>query len=148
MVRKVRAAADSTCEHKVLMPYSPHAPRNRPKETVSGGVMLQPSRQSMLQQTVAPVMHNSFLSCQCLTLRVHKKPSSMPGWTRISVPPAVCCLQLTNVIGMRYGVHPSTSTELYKGQSQLRLADADPESRKPWKTTNGVSCHDTGVSQP
>lgn len=37
MVRKVRAAADSTCEHKVLMPYDPHAPRNRPKETVSGG---------------------------------------------------------------------------------------------------------------
>ena len=33
-VRKVRAAADSTCEHKVLMPYGPHAPRNRPKETV------------------------------------------------------------------------------------------------------------------
>lgn len=46
--------------------------------------------------------------------------------------------QLTNITGRRYGVHPSTSTERYKGQSQLRLADADPESRKPWKTTNGV----------
>jgi len=34
-VRKVRAAADSTCKHKVLMAYSPHAPRNRPKQTVS-----------------------------------------------------------------------------------------------------------------
>jgi hypothetical protein len=51
------------------------------------------------------------------------------------------CLQLTNVIGKRYGVHPSTSTERYKGQSHVKLADADPESRKPWKTTNGVSWH-------
>jgi hypothetical protein len=50
----------------------------------------------------------------------------------------MCCLQLTNVVGKRYGVHPTTSTERYKGQSQVRLADADPESRKPWKTTNGV----------
>lgn len=34
-VKMVRAAADSTCEKKVLMPYRPNAPRNRPKETVS-----------------------------------------------------------------------------------------------------------------
>lgn len=40
-VRKVRAAADSTCEHKVLMPYSPHAPRNRPKSTVSCPAVFQ-----------------------------------------------------------------------------------------------------------
>jgi hypothetical protein len=31
----VRAAADSTCEKEVLLPYRPNAPRNRPKETVS-----------------------------------------------------------------------------------------------------------------
>eukprot|EP00882_Tetradesmus_deserticola_P023416 GHRQ01025480.1.p1 GENE.GHRQ01025480.1~~GHRQ01025480.1.p1 ORF type:complete len:171 (+),score=26.29 GHRQ01025480.1:1254-1766(+) len=34
-VKMVRAAADSTCEKKVLMPYRPDAPRNRPKEIVS-----------------------------------------------------------------------------------------------------------------
>jgi len=33
-VKKVRAAADSTCEKKKLMVYRPDAPRNRPKETV------------------------------------------------------------------------------------------------------------------
>eukprot|EP00775_Hariotina_reticulata_P013721 gene13721-13843_t len=77
-VRKVRAAADSTCQRKKLMVYHPDAPRNRPKETLS------------------------------------------------------------NIVGKRYGVHSSTTTERYKGQSQVKLADADPESRKPWKTTNMV----------
>ncbi|WIA09036.1 hypothetical protein OEZ85_008450 [Tetradesmus obliquus] len=76
-VKMVRAAADSTCEKKVLMPYRPNAPRNRPKETLS------------------------------------------------------------NTIGKRYGTHP-TSTEHYKGESHVKLSDADPESRKPWKTTNMV----------
>lgn len=54
--------------------------------------------------------------------------------------PLLLCLllQLTNIAGKRYGVHPTTSTERYKGQSQVRLADADPESRKSWKTTNQV----------
>jgi hypothetical protein len=33
--RKTRRAAESTCLSKKLMPYSPNAPRNRPKETVS-----------------------------------------------------------------------------------------------------------------
>lgn len=37
-VKMVRAAADSTCEHKKLMPYRPNAPRNRPKETVRNGM--------------------------------------------------------------------------------------------------------------
>eukprot|EP00879_Flechtneria_rotunda_P005517 GHRR01005810.1.p1 GENE.GHRR01005810.1~~GHRR01005810.1.p1 ORF type:complete len:180 (+),score=49.49 GHRR01005810.1:523-1062(+) len=78
-VKKVRAAADSTCERKKLMNYHPNAPRNRPKETLS------------------------------------------------------------NIIGKRYGVHLTTSTEPhYKGESQVKLQDADPESRKPWKTTNQV----------
>lgn len=88
---------------------------------------------------------------------------------------------MTNVAGKRYGVHPTTRTERYKGQSQVRaasragftrttqhllthaqtlkcpaaarppltrsnarvhiqvsLSDADPESRKPWRTTNQV----------
>eukprot|EP00882_Tetradesmus_deserticola_P016351 GHRQ01017459.1.p1 GENE.GHRQ01017459.1~~GHRQ01017459.1.p1 ORF type:complete len:174 (+),score=48.25 GHRQ01017459.1:1757-2278(+) len=76
-VKMVRAAADSTCEKKVLMPYRPDAPRNRPKEILS------------------------------------------------------------NIPGKRYGTHP-TSSEHYKGESQLKLSDADPESRKPWKTTNMV----------
>jgi hypothetical protein len=48
-------------------------------------------------------------------------------------------MQLSNIVGKRYGVHASTSTERYKGQSQVKLADADPESRKPWKTTNMVT---------
>lgn len=34
-VKKVRAAAESTCEDKKLMPYHPNAPRNRPRQTVS-----------------------------------------------------------------------------------------------------------------
>eukprot|EP00882_Tetradesmus_deserticola_P027127 GHRQ01029991.1.p5 GENE.GHRQ01029991.1~~GHRQ01029991.1.p5 ORF type:complete len:114 (+),score=36.88 GHRQ01029991.1:1804-2145(+) len=46
-------------------------------------------------------------------------------------------LQLSNIPGKRYGTHP-TSSEHYKGESQLKLSDADPESRKPWKTTNMV----------
>lgn len=57
--------------------------------------------------------------------------------------------QLTNIVGKRYGVHP-TSNQTYKGQSQVKLTDADPESRKPWKTTNGVSelrTHTSHVSQ-
>lgn len=46
-------------------------------------------------------------------------------------------LQLSNTIGKRYGTHP-TSTEHYKGESHVKLSDVDPESRKPWKTTNMV----------
>jgi hypothetical protein len=45
---------------------------------------------------------------------------------------------MTNVVGKRYGVHPTTRTERYKGQSTVCLHDADPESRKPWLTTNQV----------
>jgi hypothetical protein len=47
-------------------------------------------------------------------------------------------LKLSNTIGKRYGTHCSTSTEHYKGESHVKLSDADPESRKPWKTTNMV----------
>lgn len=44
----------------------------------------------------------------------------------------------TNVVGRRYGVHASTRGERYKGESQVAFADADPESRQPWRTTNQV----------
>jgi hypothetical protein len=79
-------------------------------------------------------MHAAMLMIGMACMSAHHPPiinSSTPCW------PVV--LQLSNVIGKRYGVHPTTSTERYKGQSHLRLTDADPESRKPWKTTNGVS---------
>eukprot|EP00877_Chromochloris_zofingiensis_P000226 jgi/Chrzof1/10203/Cz04g32170.t1 len=45
---------------------------------------------------------------------------------------------LRNIIGRRYGPHPTTRTERYKGESHVTFHDADPESRKPWKTTNQV----------
>jgi hypothetical protein len=63
---------------KKLEPYSPNAPRNRPKET------------------------------------------------------------LLNVVGNRHKLHPCIKTETYRGSSQVRLADGDPESTRPWKTTNQV----------
>lgn len=47
------------------------------------------------------------------------------------------CAQMSNVLGRRYGVHPS-SLERYKGESHVNFVDADPESRRPWRTTNMV----------
>jgi hypothetical protein len=45
---------------------------------------------------------------------------------------------MQNIPGKRYGVHPSIKYETYKGQSHITFVDVDPESRKPWKTTNQV----------
>jgi hypothetical protein len=59
-------------------------------------------------------------------------------WPPEALPPPlppIPPLQLTNVVGRRYGMHATTRT---KGESQVVLADADPESRKPWRTTNQV----------
>lgn len=52
-VRKVRAAADSTCKHKVLMAYSPHAPRNRPKQTVGASDTLAQCEAAAKLKTIA-----------------------------------------------------------------------------------------------
>ncbi len=52
----------------------------------------------------------------------------------------VCLLfQLVNILGKRYGVHPTTTTERYKGASSVACTSTDPASRKPWKTTNQVT---------
>ena len=43
---------------------------------------------------------------------------------------------LINVTGPLNGVHPSTSTEKYKGESHLEFNDPHPDTKKPWRTTN------------
>lgn len=142
-VRKVRAAADSTCEHKVLMPYSPHASRNRPTEAVSA----TPYRRGVRPHTWPSLLGGLQAGRLSAGLTPHHRrplnshPTTQPGTDMLRcVSPCLCVPhQLRNVIGKSYGVHPSTTAERYKGQSQVKLTDADPESRKPWKTTNGVS---------
>lgn len=45
-------------------------------------------------------------------------------------------LQMENTVGSRFGIHPSIKTERYRGSSQIKFESTDPETKKPWKTTN------------
>lgn len=45
---------------------------------------------------------------------------------------------MENIVGSRFGPHPTIKTEAYRGSSNVRLGDGDPESRRAWKTTNQV----------
>ena len=39
-------------------------------------------------------------------------------------------------MGNRHKLHPCIKHEKYRGSSQIRFSDGDPDSRRPWKTTN------------
>lgn len=43
---------------------------------------------------------------------------------------------MDNTVGSRFGIHPSIKTERYRGSSQIKFESTDPETKKPWKTTN------------
>ncbi|KAA6422401.1 MAG: PF05951 family [Trebouxia sp. A1-2] len=43
---------------------------------------------------------------------------------------------MENVVGNRHKLHPCIKHEKYRGSSQIRFSDGDPDSRRPWKTTN------------
>ena len=45
-------------------------------------------------------------------------------------------MQMENVVGNRHKLHPCIKHEKYRGSSQIRFSDGDPDSRRPWKTTN------------
>ncbi|DBA72785.1 hypothetical protein WJX79_005325 [Trebouxia sp. C0005] len=45
---------------------------------------------------------------------------------------------MENVVGNRHKLHPCIKHEKYRGSSQIRFSDGDPDSRRPWKTTNQV----------
>lgn len=48
-------------------------------------------------------------------------------------------MQMENVTGSRFGIHPSIKTERYRGSSQIVMeTPGDPESKRPWKTSNQV----------
>ena len=45
-------------------------------------------------------------------------------------------MQMVNVTGSRFGIHPSIKTERYRGSSQVVFASTDPMAKKAWKTSN------------
>ena len=45
---------------------------------------------------------------------------------------------MENITGSRFGTNNKTSIEQYRGSSVVHLRDGDPESSRPWKTTNQV----------
>lgn len=47
-------------------------------------------------------------------------------------------LQMENVVGNRHKLHPCIKHERYRGSSQIKFSDGDPDSSRPWKTTNQV----------
>lgn len=47
-------------------------------------------------------------------------------------------IQMENVVGNRHKLHPCIKHERYRGSSQIRFSDGDPDSSRPWKTTNQV----------
>lgn len=47
-------------------------------------------------------------------------------------------IQMENVVGNRHKLHPCIKHERYRGSSQIKFSDGDPDSSRPWKTTNQV----------
>lgn len=47
-------------------------------------------------------------------------------------------MQMENVVGNRHKLHPCIKHERYRGSSQIKFSDGDPDSSRPWKTTNQV----------
>lgn len=47
---------------------------------------------------------------------------------------------MENVVGNRHKLHPCIKHERYRGSSQIKFSDGDPDSSRPWKTTNQVQC--------
>ena len=47
-------------------------------------------------------------------------------------------VQMENVVGNRHKLHPCIKHERYRGSSQIKFSDGDPDSSRPWKTTNQV----------
>ena len=45
---------------------------------------------------------------------------------------------MENVVGNRHKLHPCIKHERYRGSSQIKFSDGDPDSSRPWKTTNQV----------
>lgn len=45
-------------------------------------------------------------------------------------------MQMVNVVGSRFGIHPSIKTERYRGSSQVVFESSDPMAKKPWRTNN------------
>jgi len=44
---------------------------------------------------------------------------------------------MQNIVGSRFGIHPSIKIERYRGSSQVVFeSPGDPEAKRPWKTTN------------
>jgi hypothetical protein len=53
---------------------------------------------------------------------------------------------MENVAGTRFGIHPSIKTERYRGSCQIKFeTPGDPESKRPWKTTNQMFSECTAV---
>lgn len=50
----------------------------------------------------------------------------------------MCGMQMENVVGNRHKLHPCIKHERYRGSSQIKFSDGDPDSSRPWKTTNQV----------
>ena len=55
---------------------------------------------------------------------------------------------MENVVGNRHKLHPCIKHERYRGSSQIRFSDGDPDSSRPWKTTNQVQCLLTHCAVP
>lgn len=57
-------------------------------------------------------------------------------------------LQMQNTAGSRFGIHPSITTERYRGSSQIRFeSPGDPESKRPWKTCNQIFAECTDMQR-
>uniref|UniRef100_A0A061SFA7 Uncharacterized protein n=1 Tax=Tetraselmis sp. GSL018 TaxID=582737 RepID=A0A061SFA7_9CHLO len=52
---------------------------------------------------------------------------------------------MENVVGRKYQPPITCKTETYRGMSHITIKDGDPDSTRPWKTTNQVFAECTAV---
>ena len=127
----VHAVGTGQGTHKKLEKYYPNAPRNRPKETVS---RLPCSCPADIMHAAAPchsILYNLLVPGEAWLLQLKYN---------MVVQFDVSHVQMENVVGNRHKLHPCIKHERYRGSSQIKFSDGDPDSSRPWKTTNQVQC--------
>lgn len=127
----VHAVGTGQGTHKKLEKYYPNAPRNRPKETVSHLPYSCPADPMHVAAPHHSTLFNLLLSCEAQLFQAE---------CNMVVQSDMSDVQMENVVGNRHKLHPCIRHERYRGSSQIKFSDGDPDSSRPWKTTNQVQC--------
>jgi hypothetical protein len=127
---------------KQLMPYLPNATRNRPKHEARPSLSLAST--TVLYRQLHAWRRCIWHSQMCASLASLCAPRlCQSGDPRpcTSGQLVVWHAQTENVVGTRFGIHPSIKTERYRGSSQARpLARSQPRPRSRRRCRRLLTC--------